>query len=214
MAPALERELGFRTVYNYASSSVLSRQIEAGAPADVFISANPDWVDWLEERGAVLPESRVPVLENTLAIVAPRDAPFTLEASPDAKFADAFRGRLALPDPAHVPAGMYARAALESAGWWDDVADRLVATGDVRAALALVERGEVGAAIVYATDARSSDRVVIVCPIPEAWHAPIRYPAVLPKGARVERARAWLAAFRGDATTSVLVAAGFRVPRS
>lgn len=168
---------------NYASSSTLAKQIAAGAPADVFVSANPRWVDWLEERGRVREDGRRDLVGNSLVIVAPAGRTFVFDVGEGRSLGAAFRGRLSLGDPDHVPAGEYARAALVHAGWWDELAPRVVPASDARAALALVERGACGAGIVYASDAANSRAVELVARIPESWHPPIVYPAALVAGA-------------------------------
>ena len=179
IADRFEREQGVRVKRSYASSSTLAKQIDAGAPAHVFVSANPRWVEWLVQRGAISAGRSFELLGNSLVLVAPANAPFAFEPESKASLAGAFEGRLALGDPDHVPAGVYAQGALQRAGWWDELAPRVVRCSDARAALAFVERGECAAGIVYATDAASSRRVVVVAEIPEAWHEPIVYPAAI-----------------------------------
>lgn len=201
------RDVGVRC--NYASSSTLAMQIEAGAPADVFVSANPRWMDRLVEQGKVREEDRRELVGNSLVIVAPAGRTFAFDAGERRPLGTAFRGRLALGDPDHVPAGEYARSALVRAGWWDDLAPRVVPASDARAALALVERRACAAGIVYASDAATSPRVEVVAPIPESWHAPIVYPAALVAGAD-GLAADLLAAFEtGD---DVFRRHGFRIP--
>ena len=161
-------------VVSVAASSVLARQIARGAPAAVFVSADPEWVDWLAGQGLEALDRRV-VAEGQLVVVGARGtrrAP-SLEAALDGV------GRVALADPAHVPAGRYARRALERAGLWGDVEARVVGAGDVRAALAAVETGAADRAVVYATDARASARVAVVAVIPPDPGDPIRTEAAL-----------------------------------
>ena len=134
------------------ASSTLARQIDAGAVADVFVSANAEWMDFLERRGRLVPDSRRRLVGNSIVLVAPKDSKRALA---DAR-------RIAMGDPAHVPAGRYGRVALERAGLWARVAPRLLPTSDAREALALVQRDAVDFAIVYATDARASARVRVV----------------------------------------------------
>jgi molybdate transport system substrate-binding protein len=196
--------------YGYAASSTLARQIDAGAAADVFVSANPEWMDWLEKRGRLVKGSRRDGPGNSLALVAPGGRGFEWSPRSGVPLPDAFAGRLALADPSHVPAGIYAKQALEHAGWWDALADRVVPTLDVRAALTLVERGECGAGIVYSSDASSSGRCDTVALLPDDWHDPIRYVAAIVAGADTARAVAWLDAFGSPAAARTLQAHGFR----
>ncbi len=176
-----EKGLG-KAVFSFASSSTLAKQIESGSPADVFISANEEWADYLEKKNLLMAGTRVSLLRNSLVIVCPADAsqkaidPITAKALLEALGKD---GRLAVGDPAHVPAGMYAEEALKKFGAWDALKDRLAPGKDVRATLVLVERGETPLGIVYATDAAISQRVRRVGVFPADSHAPIIYPATL-----------------------------------
>lgn len=164
----------------YASSSTLARQIENGAPADLFISADEGWMDYLGARGLIDKATRVDLLGNRLVLIAPAAAPIDIAIAPGFPLAKALGdGRLAIADPSGVPAGLYAKAALEHLGVWDAVADKLAPAADVRAALVLVERGEAKAGIVYATDAAASRRVVVAGTVPEDSHPPITYPLAL-----------------------------------
>lgn len=181
---------------SFASSSTLARQIEAGAPADLFASANESWMDYLAERGMIDLGSRVSPLANTLVLVAPTEGSAASVAAPaeapdglppGTALADLLEsvlganGRLAVGDPDHVPAGLYARQALETLGLWSAMEGRLARADNVRAALALVARGEAPAGIVYATDAAIADGVAIVARFPADSTGPITYPfALLP----------------------------------
>jgi molybdate transport system substrate-binding protein len=159
---------------SFAASSTLAKQIARGAPADLFLSANLAWMDYLAERGAIEADSRVDLLGNRLVLVAPRGAPALADLSAlPARLGDR---RLAIGDPAHVPAGIYAKQALSSLDLWSTVKAKAAYAHDVRAALALVGRGEAAAGIVYATDARISDAVTRIKTFPADSHAPIRYP--------------------------------------
>jgi len=161
-------------VVSYASSGALARQIAAGAPAHLYISANPGWADWLKAQGALVDDSVVPFLRNRLVLVRPRDAAEPLPT--DAGLADRLGpGRLAIADPDHAPAGIYAREALESLGIWDRLAPRVARFPDARATLVWVERGEVAAGIVYESDARASDRVRVTGRFDPGLHSPIGY---------------------------------------
>jgi len=157
-----------------ASSSTLARQIEAGAPADLYFSANVEWMDYLQKKGLIADSTRVDLLGNTLAFIAPKNEILAV----DLQSADPpnFSGRLALGDPAHVPAGRYARQALEKLGWWDALNQRLAPAPDALAALAYVERGQCSLGLVYATDAHISERVQTISTLPDSLHQPIVYP--------------------------------------
>jgi len=179
IADAFEHASGTRVRRSYAASSTLAKQIDAGAAVDVFVSADARWMDWLVQRGKVGPGRPFGLVRNSLVVVAPAERPFPFDPAGPIPLGGAFAGRLALGDPEHVPAGVYAREALERAGWWDGLATRVVGAADARAALALVERGACAAGIVYASDAAGSSRVTIVAAVPESWHAPIVYPAAV-----------------------------------
>lgn len=185
VAAAFTRKTGHTVVPSFASSSTLARQIEQGAPAEVYISANPMWMNYLQDAGLLQPDTRSDVLGNRLALVAPKDAVPDVKLAQGAPLAELLGedGRLAVGDPAHVPAGMYAEQALRNLGLWEALEPRLARAGDVRAALALVARGEAPLGIVYATDAAVSADVAVAALFPENSHAPITYPAALVKGA-------------------------------
>jgi molybdate transport system substrate-binding protein len=173
-----------RTVrFSFASSSTLARQISAGAPADIFISANEAWMNELAARNFIDSEFRISPTGNDLVLIAPTNS--SLKAAPIDASLDITRllgdGRLAIGDPAHVPAGIYARQALKTLNLWPAVEKRLAPTGNVRAALSLVERGEVPLGIVYGTDAKLSRRVMILGAFPEGSHPPIIYPFAIVK---------------------------------
>lgn len=175
---------------SYAASSVLARQIEAGAPAELFVSADIPWMDYVEQRNLVVPGSRRDILGNSLVLIAPADSPVQLTAGPGFDLAGALAGgRLAMGDPASVPAGVYGKAALQKLGVWSQVEGRVAAAENVRAALALVSRGEAPLGIVYRTDALVDKGVRMVSEFPQDSHPPIRYPAALLKGASPEARR-------------------------
>lgn len=196
-----------------AGSSTLARQIDAGAPADVYISANATWMDWLVERGRILPESRLDTASNRLVLVAhdpsaASDAAVTSKT--DLVTALGPSGRLAIALPDAVPAGMYARTALTDLGLWDGLRPRLAPTDNVRAALALVALGEAPLGIVYATDALAEPRVVVAGVFSETNHPPIRYPAaVVAEGQTTEDATAFVAWLASDAAQAILNRYGF-----
>ena len=196
----------------YAASSTLARQIEAGAPADLFISADQEWMDHVQARGFIRPGTRVTLLGNTLVLIAPADSATRLRLEPGAPLrATLGDGRLALADPAVVPAGKYARAALLHLGLWDQVADRVAPADHVRAALALVARGEAPLGIVYGSDARAEPRVRVVDRIAAQTHPPIHYPAALTSAAGPDAA-AVLRRLQEPAASEVFTAHGLRAP--
>ena len=162
----------------FASSGTLARQIEGGAPADIFISANPKWSNYLIEKGVARPEQGADFLRNRLVVVSPKDSaiPLIFDTTAGAAF---LQDRLAMGDPDHVPAGSYAKQALQAIGLWSDLDSVAVRTANVRAALAFVEQGAVGYGIVYASDATASDKVAVVATIPEDLHQPILYTITL-----------------------------------
>ena len=200
---------GPRPVLVYGASSRLAQQIERGAPASIFISADQQWMDYLATRGAILPDTRRNLLGNRLALVAPRASTVQLRIEPNMPLVQALGGgRLALGDPAHVPAGLYARAALEKLGLWDSVRGRLAPAEDVRAALALVARGEAPLGIVYQTDAAAEPAVRVVDRFDASLHPPIVYPLALVKGAR-DAARDFAAYLQSSAAARIFIRYGF-----
>lgn len=201
---------GVKVRLNLASSSVLARQIDEGAACDVFLSADQEWMDYLVKRDRIQTASRRDLLGNRLVIVTPADRPLTVRMAHDFDFAKAFSGRLSVGDPAHVPAGKYAREALQKLGWWTALENRLAPAENVRVALKLVERGETDAGIVYATDARAVKGVAVAAVFPEDAHAPIRYPVALCTGAG-PAAAGLLEYISGAEAATVWTNAGFTV---
>ena len=165
----------------FAASSTLARQISIGAPADIFLSANESWMDWLNEKGKLERGSRVDMLGNRLVMIVPADAKEKLELTENL-ISDLGDSRLAIADPDHVPAGIYARAALENLGLWEQLSPRLARMQNVRTALAVVERRGADAGIVYASDAAASKRVRVATVIDANRHPPIRYPLAIIAG--------------------------------
>lgn len=194
-----------------AASSTLARQIEHGADADVFLSANGLWMDRLEGAGLIRADSRHDLLGNRLVLVthADRDTQTFAHETVTEVLAHS-SGRIAVGDPDHVPAGMYARAALESLGVWEDVASRIVPMKDTRAALLLVARNETELGIVYATDAASVGAARVVARFEESNHPPIRYPVALTRDAS-PRAEALLSLLRSPRACEAFAGAGFVV---
>jgi len=169
---------------SYGASSALAKQIEAGAPAQVFISADLDWMDYLEQRKLLRPGTRKNILGNKLVLIAPAGSSVRADIAPGFPLAALLGGgRLATADPAHVPAGKYTKAALEKLGVWDSVSGRLAPAESVRAALALVARGEAPLGAVYSTDAAVESKVRVVATFPDRLHPAIVYPAALTSSA-------------------------------
>jgi molybdate transport system substrate-binding protein len=196
MAIAAYRQISSDTVkVSYLSSSVLARQIERGAPADLFISANPKWMDYLQTRGLIDPSTRTDMFRNRLVLVTAQDGPAgQVDLKNGFDLAGLVSdGRLAVGDPDHVPAGLYAREAMQSLGVWKSVESRLARAENVRAALALVARGEASYGIVYTSDAVADKTVKVVGTFPEDSHSRIVYPAaVIANSKNPHRARAFL----------------------
>jgi molybdate transport system substrate-binding protein len=169
-------------VLSFAGSSTLARQIEQGAQADLFISADEEWMDYLAQRMLIEPKSRVDLLGNRLVLIVPAGAPLKIDLKPGVPLADLLAGRrLAMANTDTVPAGRYGKAALTRLGAWDRVAPLVAQAEDVRAAMVFVERGEARAGVVYATDAKVSRKVTVAGVFPESSHPPIRYPLALIK---------------------------------
>lgn len=165
---------------SFAASSVLARQIEAGSTADVFISADQAWMDYLQSRQLVSATSRVNLARNRLVLIAPAESRIELDIKPGFDLAGALAGgRLSTADPDMVPVGRYTRAALSALGVWDQVENRVVRADNVRSAMIFVARGEVPLGIVYATDAGIDKKVRVVATFPDGSHPPITYPAAL-----------------------------------
>lgn len=167
--------------FSYAASSALARQIESGAPAEAFVSADQDWMNYLAERKLIQPDTRADVVTNSLVLVAPADSRITLKIAPKFKLAQALgeKGRIATGDPASVPVGKYARAALTNLGVWSDIESRVIPAENVRSALNFVALGEAPLGIVYATDAKGNAKVRVVDTFPAGSHDPITYPAAV-----------------------------------
>lgn len=195
---------------NAAGSSTLARQIAEGAPADLFLSADEEWMDWLDGRGLIEPGTRRNLLGNRLVLVTPAARPPEIRFDPDFDIGAHLSGCLALAQVDSVPAGRYARRVLDALGWWPRLSDRVVETADVRAALALVERAECGAAIVYATDAAASSRVASV-EIPASLQPQIVYPLAIVRGHSDGRVRRVYERLLGVQAAAVLRALGFSV---
>ena len=201
---------GTKVRTSFASSGTLARQIDAGAPADVFVSADESWMDFLAENGRLEHGTRADLLGNRLVLIAPASRPFAFRMGEGEDLPGAFKGRIALAEPAHAPAGKYAQKALEAMGWWRAMERRVLPAKDVRAALAAVETGAVDAGIVYATDAKVTDRVAVIGTFPESSHPTIRYPIAVIRGAR-PGARALHQFLLSKSAAEVYRSAGFTV---
>jgi molybdate transport system substrate-binding protein len=203
-----QRQTGKTIAVSLAASSVLAKQIEASAGADILISADEEWMDYLEGKGLLAAGTRRDLLGNRLVLIGPADGP-DLRLAPGFDLKGALKGgRLAIADPATVPAGKYGRQALSALKLWDGTP--LAPAENVRVALAYVARGEAPLGIVYETDARAEAKVKVAAIFPENLHTPIRYPAALTRDARPE-AQAFLAFLSSPAARSVFSRAGFRV---
>jgi molybdate transport system substrate-binding protein len=195
---------------SYGASSALARQIEQGAPADVFVSADADWMDYLAKRGLIAPASRRDLLTNHLALIAPADSKAVLRIEAGMPLAAALGGgRLAVAGP-EVPAGKYALASLTALGVWASVKDHLAQAENVRSALAFVARGETPLGIVYDTDAKVEPKVRIVALFPDASHPPIIYPVALVAGASRPEAASFLKFLEGPSAEAIFQRYGFR----
>jgi molybdate transport system substrate-binding protein len=203
---------GNKAVVSYGASSILAKQIENGAPASLFISADREWMDYLVVRRLVDVRSRVDLLSNRLALIAPAGSDVQVRITRGFPLAALLgRERLAMADPDHVPAGKYAKAALETLDVWTGVADKIARAMDVRAALVLVARGEAPIGIVYRTDALADRRVRVVGEFPVTSHAPIIYPAALTASDRGPAGSEFLDFLRARSSRAVWEKYGFGV---
>lgn len=177
---AFQEETKSHVKVNFASSGNLARQIEQGAPADIFICASLKWMDYAQDQQLITPNTRFNLISNSLVLIAPKNTP-PIKVSFDSKFslANHFNGKFSIGDPDHVPAGKYAKQAMLALGWWDALNPRLIRAKDVRQALMIVEAGEVTLGAVYGSDAYKSQKVHIISSFPENLHAPIIYAAAL-----------------------------------
>lgn len=212
VADAARAKGGAKAILSFAASSTLAKQIEAGAAADVFVSADEPWMDYLEKRDLLAPGTRKSVLANSLVLVVPADKPVTVAIKAGEPWLGALAaGRIATGDPAHVPVGKYAETALKKLGVWGEVEPRLARADNVRNALVLVERGEAAAGIVYKTDALVSKGVVIAGRFPEDAHEPISYPVALLRGHDNAAARSFLEFLSSAEARAIFAKHGFDV---
>lgn len=199
----------------YDSSSNLARQIEQGAPADIFISANQNWMDYLEEKSLVEEGTRANIVKNELAIITPKDndTAYEIEFNSNEYWADLLKDtRLAVGDPDHVPVGMYAKAAFNNLGVWNTVEPRVAAAQNVRAALLLVEVKEANIGIVYSSDASVSDKVKTITTFPDELHDPIEYPIAIMKGKKSDTTEGFYNYLLGDDAKEIFKKYGFAIP--
>lgn len=209
---AWSKQTGKATKISYAASSVLAKQIEAGIPADLFISADIPWVDYVAERKLIKPASRFDFLGNEIVLIAGKDSKTDLKIAKDFPLRAALGdGRLAMANIDAVPAGKYGKASLESLGVWASVADRVAQAENVRMALTLVSRGEAPLGIVYRTDAAADPNVRIVGAFPAGSHPPIIYPAALLSTSTNPDAQAFVAYLKSAAAKPFFEKQGFTV---
>jgi len=194
IAPLWEAEGHSKLRFSFAASSTLARQLDQGAIAHLFASADQQWMDWADQHHLIVPDTRRTLLGNTLVLVMPRDRvhPVTIDSRLDLKSLLGADGRIATGDPSNVPAGIYAQQALTRLGLWATAEPRLARSDSVRSALLLVERGEAPLGIVYATDAVIAPNVAIAGTFPETSHDRITYPFAVPRSGDTPEARAFL----------------------
>ena len=198
---------------SFGASSTLARQIEQGAPANLFASADQKWMDYLADKKLIVADTRKDLLGNDLVLVLPANKPQHVTIGPGFNLLGLLgpNGRVATGDPAHVPVGIYAEQALRKLGIWDAVSPRLARTDDVRSALLLVERGEAPAGIVYGTDAAVSKAVMVAGTFPANSHDPISYPFAVTQSGDTPDARALMTFLAGPQARAIFVKRGFKV---
>jgi molybdate transport system substrate-binding protein len=211
-ARAFTKQGGAPVKISYAASSQLAKQIESGAPADIFISADLDWMNYVQKRNLIQPATRKNLLGNELVMVAPKGSGVKIDIKPGFDLLAQLKGgRLAMADPDSVPAGKYGKAALEKLGVWQSVAGRVAGAENVRAALLYVDRQETPLGIVYATDAASDPNVEIAGVFPADTHPPIIYPIALTATSKNPDAAKFLAFLEGPQAKPFFVKQGFTV---
>jgi molybdate transport system substrate-binding protein len=209
-ARQFEAGTGSKVIVSYGASNALAKQIEAGAPADLFISADLDWMDYVEQKHLIAPNARFDILRNTLVLIAPASSSASLRIAPRFGLAAALGAeKLAMANPDSVPAGKYGRSALEKLGVWSEVEKQVARAENVRAALALVSRGEAPFGIVYRTDALADKSVKIVDTFPPDSYPPIIYPAAVLVARRSRAARPLLDYLRSAAARPTWEKYGF-----
>lgn len=209
---AWTKETGKALTFSYAASSAIAKQIEDGAPADIFVSADLQWMDYLEAKHRIAKDTRKSLLGNTLVLIAPTETSVEMHLLNEMTLKTALAdGKLAMGEPNTVPAGKYAKAALQSLGAWDAIATQVAGAENVRAALAYVARREAPLGIVYATDAKSEPKVKVIYTFPESAHPPIVYPAAMTSTSNSEDAKAFLAFLSAKTASDIFTAQGFKV---
>lgn len=212
IAAKWKAETGKEVTFSYAASSALGRQIEAGAPADLFASADLEWMDWAQQRNLIKTDTRKTLLGNALVLIAASDAKSELAIGPKFPLAAALGdSRLATGNIASVPVGKYAKIALTNLGIWDEIEPKIAGADSVRAALALVARGEAKYGIVYATDAKVEPRVKVVGIFPENSHPPVVYPFALTANSTNPDAGAFLAYLTSPQARAIFEGEGFTI---
>jgi len=205
-----QKRSGEKTAISYAASSALAKQAESGAPADIFISADLDWMDYLEKRQLVRPGTRSNLLRNEIVLVAPADSKAALVIGPGFPLAAALGNqRLAMADPDSVPAGKYGKAALEHLGVWPSISDKVARAENVRAALNFVSRGEAPFGVVYRTDAAADKKVRIIGAFPANSHPEIIYPVAQLTGGKSPSAERYLAFLKSPESSDIFRKHGF-----
>jgi molybdate transport system substrate-binding protein len=199
---------------SFGSSSTLAKQIEQGAPANIFASADEVWMDDMAKKGQIVPETRKDLLANDLVLIVPASKPTHVTIGQGFNLAGLLGpdGRLAVGDPAHVPVGLYAKQALQKLGIWDSVASKIAASADVRSGMLLVEQAEAPAGIAYSTDAAVSTKVMVAGTFPASSHDPITYPFAIVKSGDTPEARAFLTFLEGPEAKAIWVKRGFKLP--
>ena len=210
LAEMYSKKNSIKVVPSFASSSTLAKQIENGAPADIFLSADLQWMDYLADKKALVEGTRFDLLGNRLVLISPSSSNVTITIAPGLDLAKYLgNGRLATGDPDHVPVGKYAKAALEKLGMWSFIADKLARASDARSALAWVEKGEAPLGIVYSTDAAVSRQVRVVAYFPDDSYPDIVYPAAMLKGNSEPKAKDFLSFLKSDDARKVFEKFGF-----
>jgi molybdate transport system substrate-binding protein len=212
VAASWKTQSGKTVPISYASSAVLAKQIEQGAPADIFISADLQWMDYLDKAKLLKPGTRFNLLGNALVLIEPADGTSTLKIAPNFDLAGAVGdGKIAVCTIASCPGGIYAKAAFEKLGIWSAVEPKLAQADNIRNALTLVARGEAKFGVVYATDAKAEPKVRVVDTFPESSHGPIVYPAAILAESKNPDAAAFLSSLRGQAATKIFLEQGFTI---
>lgn len=212
IAPAFNAETSRTLSLVYGSSAVLAKQINQGAPADVFISADLQWMDYLEKANLLRPGTRRNLLGNDLVLIEPRDASATLKIAPGFDLAGATGdGKIAVCTITSCPGGIYAKQALEKLGVFGAVEPKLAQADNIRTALALVSRGEAKFGIVYGTDPKADPKVKVVDAFPESTHSPIIYPVAVIAASKDPDATRFVAFLSSQTATKILIGQGFKI---